>query len=115
MGIAKSSTIVVALVLGTFSAVALADQLANAQAAVAEAEKKLQHAIEIDPRVIAARRRLEKAQATLDESINLGAAVLKLATQRYQEAQTQEQAAVNAAAPTQRAELARLQKDLLAI
>ena len=92
-----------------------ADQLADAQKAVDDAEKTLQRAIDRDPRVVAARRRVEQTQSALDKSINADPSVLKLATQRYQDATRAEEAAVKAAAPSERAALEKKQKDLLAI
>src|SRR5579859_1551115 len=115
MGMTRAFRPMALLILLLSTASLRADQLADAQKAVDDADMKLQRAIEADPRVIAARRRVEQAQTTLDKSINLSPALLKLATQRYQEAQAAEETAVKAAAPNERAILAQRQKDLLAI
>jgi len=116
MQLAKALFIAVLLMLAIAPAAALgADKLADVQKAVDEAEKKLQRAIDIDPRVMAARRRVDQTQATLDRSINLGEAALKLATQHYQEAQVALEAAERAAAPKERALLDQRRKELLAI
>jgi hypothetical protein len=116
MGTTKAFAIaaILALLAGPVAAFG-ADPVAQAQTAVAEAEKKLQLAIDTNSRVVAARRKLEQARAKVDESINSDPAVFKAASQRYEQAQAEEQAAVNAAAPGQRAALAQRQKELLAL
>jgi hypothetical protein len=90
------------------------DTFDKAQAAAADAEKNLQHAIDTDPKVLAARRKVVKTQAALDAAINLSPDVLQAATKRYEEAQADEAHAVESAGSSERAVLAQKQKDLLA-
>ncbi|HEY8746610.1 MAG TPA: hypothetical protein VIM11_01460 [Tepidisphaeraceae bacterium] len=92
-----------------------ADRLEQAQAAVIEAEKNVQRAIDRNPKVVAARDRVTKTQALVDGAINLNDTAMQMAIKKYQVAQREEADAVAAAAPNERGVLAARQRELLAI
>src|SRR5258708_3357358 len=98
----------VLLVAGTASAAPPpatgGEQVDRAQAAVAEAEQKLQQAIDSDRVVIGARARSAHAKAVVEAARDEGQGQLQAAATAYQQAKAEESAAIKAAAPKERAE-----------
>ena len=90
----------------------LNDKLHAAQAAVTEAEKKLQQAIDGDPEVMAVRQRLDVARSAWQTARDGGQPGYRAAFDRYLAARAAEQEAVRRAGNDQRQELAVRQKEL---